>query len=94
MDLPSIEATAWFVACEGITNASKYAPRGQVHVEVSTLDGRLLVQVSDNGPGGADPNGEGLRHLADRVQAHGGSFRVESPARGGTRLIAELPCAS
>lgn len=91
---PSLEATAWFLACEGITNAGKHAPGEPVHVGVSALEGRLLVQITDNGPGGADPHGQGLRHLADRVQAHGGSFRVESPTRGGTSLIAELPCAS
>jgi signal transduction histidine kinase len=91
---PSIEATAWFVACEGITNASKHAPGKPVHVDVSALDRRLQIRVTDNGPGGADPHGEGLRHLADRVQAHGGWFRVDSPARGGTTFIAELPRAS
>jgi signal transduction histidine kinase len=91
---PSIEATAWFVACEGITNASKHAPGGTIRVEVSTAGGRLLVQVSDNGPGGADPDGRGLRHLADRVQAHAGSLRVDSPDGGGTTLVADLPCES
>lgn len=91
---PSIEATAWFVACEGVTNAGKHAPGEPVHVEVSTRDGRLLVRVHDHGPGGADPHGDGLRHLADRVHAHGGTFRVDSPPHGGTSLTAELPCAS
>jgi signal transduction histidine kinase len=91
---PSIEATAWFVICEGIANASKYAPGEPVRVDVSTVDGRLLVRVADTGPGGADPDGEGLRHLADRVQAHAGSLRIDSPGDGGTRLLADLPCAS
>jgi signal transduction histidine kinase len=54
----------------------------------------LLVEVSDDGPGGADADGDGLRNLADRVEAHGGSLRVESPRGAGTRLHAELPCAS
>jgi signal transduction histidine kinase len=91
---PSIEATAWFVACEGIANASRHAPGEPIEVDVSTVDGRLVVTVADRGPGGADPSGEGLRHLADRVEAHGGSLRVDSPVRGGTRLTAELPCVS
>jgi len=78
---PSIEATAWFVACEGIANASKHAPGAAVHVEVSTAGGRLLVRVSDDGPGGADPDGRGLRHLADRVQAHAGPCASTAPQR-------------
>jgi len=90
---PSIEATAWFVICEGIANATKHAPDEPVHVDVSTAAGRLLVQVIDHGPGGADPDGEGLRHLADRVEAHDGSLRVDSATGTGTRLTADLPCA-
>ncbi|MEV4513391.1 histidine kinase [Dactylosporangium sp. NPDC049525] len=91
---PSIEATAWFVACEALANANKHAPGEPVQVDVSAHDGRLHVRITDHGPGGADPHGEGLRHLADRVEAHAGSLRVQSPAHGGTIVIAELPCAS
>jgi signal transduction histidine kinase len=89
---PSIEATAWFVACEGIANARKHAPDVPVHVDVSVADGRLQVRVCDDGPGGADPGGDGLRHLADRVEAHDGTLELDSPLGGGTRLVAELPC--
>jgi signal transduction histidine kinase len=91
---PGIEATAWFVACEGVANAAKHAPGHQVEVDVSTLDERLMVRVSDSGPGGANPDGDGLRNLADRVEAHGGSLSIHSPAGAGTRMVAELPCGS
>ncbi|HEV7647655.1 MAG TPA: histidine kinase [Actinophytocola sp.] len=91
---PGVEATAWFVACEGVANAVKHASGHLVRVDVSVATDRLLVEVSDDGPGGADADGDGLRNLADRVEAHGGSLRVESPRGAGTRLHAELPCAS
>jgi signal transduction histidine kinase len=62
-------------------------------VEVCWLDGRFIVEVVDNGGGGADTElGTGLRGLADRVEALGGRLRVWSPAGGGTRLRAEIPC--
>jgi signal transduction histidine kinase len=88
---PGIEAAAWFVVCEGITNAARHAG-APVRVELTSADGCLHVLVSDDGPGGADPRGPGLRHLADRVEAHAGTLRVDSPPGGGTRLTAELPC--
>jgi signal transduction histidine kinase len=89
---PDIEAAAWFVACEGVANARKHAPGTPIAVTVRTRDTRLLVEVSDRGPGGARPDGDGLRQLADRVDAHGGTLVVHSPAGGGTRLTADLPC--
>jgi signal transduction histidine kinase len=91
---PGIEATGWFVACEGVANAAKHAPGHRAHV-VASVDGqRLVVEVRDDGPGGADPDGDGLRNLADRVEAHGGVLHLHSPPGSGTRLRAELPCAS
>jgi signal transduction histidine kinase len=90
---PGVEATAWFVACEGIANATKHAPGHRIDVTVSTTDQRLLVRVSDDGSGGADPDGDGLRNLADRIEARGGTLRIDSPPGEGTRLIADLPCA-
>ncbi len=89
---PDIEATAWFVACEGVANARKHAAGSPVAVAVDTDGDRLRVEVVDRGPGGARPDGDGLRQLADRVEAHGGSLTVVSPADAGTRLTAELPC--
>jgi signal transduction histidine kinase len=64
-----------------------------VSVDVGRADGVLVVEVVDDGVGGADTErGTGLRGLADRVEAHGGRLRVWSPAGGGTRLRAEMPC--
>jgi signal transduction histidine kinase len=91
---PGIEVTGWFVACEGVANAAKHAPGYLVRVVASVEGQRLIVEVCDDGPGGADPDGDGLRNLADRVQAHGGVLHVHSPRGSGTRLRAELPCGS
>ena len=76
----SIEVTAWLVACEAVANAAKHAPGHQVSVQVSTAEETLVMRISDDGPGGADPGGDGLRNLADRVAAHGGRLTVDSPA--------------
>ncbi len=65
-----------------------------MRVSVVQLDGRLYVDVDDDGVGGADPSlGSGLRGLSDRVHALDGELTVESPPGGGTRLHAEIPCA-
>ena len=64
-------------------------------VEVSRADGQVVVEIVDDGIGGADTErGSGLRGLADRVEALGGRLRVWSPTGGGTRVKAEMPCAS
>jgi signal transduction histidine kinase len=89
---PGLEMTAWFVVAEGVANATKHAPGHLVIVTVSIVDACLLVTVEDDGPGGADPSGEGLRRLADRVESQGGRLTVASGS--GTRLEARLPCAS
>jgi PAS domain S-box-containing protein len=90
-----VEAAAYFVAAEGMTNAARHAT-GAAAVAVSVHeDGeRLVVEVSDDGPGGAGADGGGLRGLADRVAALGGELDVHSPAGAGTRLRAEIPCGS
>jgi signal transduction histidine kinase len=62
-------------------------------VSVVTGDGRVLVTVDDDGRGGADPDGAGLRGLRDRIEAVDGRFCVESPAGGGTHVSASIPCA-
>ena len=86
-----IEAAAYFVIAEGLTNVARYAGATEARVEVAAEEGRLLVTVSDNGRGGADPAaGTGLRGLADRVAAIGGRLDVTS-AGGGTTLTADLP---
>ena len=94
--LPSeIEGAAYFVACEALANAVKHADATSVTISAARRNGTLVVEVADDGVGGASLNGgSGLRGLSDRVEAHGGRLRIESPPGGGTRVIGELPCAS
>jgi signal transduction histidine kinase len=89
------EAAAYYVVAEALTNVAKYASATVVSVTVNNRNGKTVVEVSDDGVGGADPaHGSGLRGLADRVEALGGRFTVESPPGEGTRLRAEIPCVS
>jgi PAS domain S-box-containing protein len=85
------EAAAYYVVAEALANAQKHADARRVVVTVTADVRRLAVTVDDDGVGGADERGGGLRGLADRVQALDGSLSVESPAGGGTRLRAEIP---
>jgi signal transduction histidine kinase len=90
-----VEAAAYFIACEGLTNAAKHAQASTVSLSAQRRNGSLVVCVADDGVGGASPGGgSGLSGLADRVGAHGGTLRIESERGSGTRLIAELPCES
>jgi signal transduction histidine kinase len=90
-----VEAAAYFVACEGLTNAVKHARAEQVVLQVLSQDGALVVSVADDGVGGAAlGRGSGLTGLSDRVAARGGRLRVVSIRGGGTTLSAELPCVS
>ncbi|HYH11678.1 MAG TPA: histidine kinase, partial [Thermomicrobiales bacterium] len=91
---PEIEAAAWFIACEGVANAVKHADAGRIDLVITAQDGVLRVRVTDNGCGGADPKGSGLRGIADRTEALGGRLSVQSDASAGTTLIGELPCGS
>jgi signal transduction histidine kinase len=91
---PQVEATAWFIACEAITNAVKHAQAGRVEVAVNANHEELHVAVSDDGRGGANPEGRGLRGLVDRAEAIGGRVAVVPRANGGTSIRAVLPCAS
>ena len=89
----AIEATAYFVVSEALTNVAKHAMAGSAAVAICRRPGRLVVEVSDDGAGGARPEGgSGLRGLADRVASVGGVLRVDSPPGDGTRLEADLPC--
>lgn len=90
---PPIEAAAYFVACEALTNAVKHADATRITISAFQRDGYLVIEVADDGAGGADAKGSGLRGLADRVEAHGGRFWVESHDGAGTR-VGELPCES
>jgi signal transduction histidine kinase len=88
-----IEATAYFVVSEALANVAKHAAASSTRVTIRELTGRLVVQVSDDGPGGARPEGgSGLRGLADRVAAAGGALRIESSPGSGTHLEADIPC--
>jgi signal transduction histidine kinase len=89
----TIEVAAYYVVSESLANIAKHAQAASVSVEVSRVAGIVVVEVVDDGVGGADTElGSGLRGLADRVEAHGGRLRVWSPAGGGTRVRAEMPC--
>jgi len=91
---PEIEAAAYFVACEAIANAVKHSGATGIRVKANRRNGRFVIEVEDDGVGGAKENGgSGLRGLVDRVEAHGGTLRVESEPGHGTRVIGELPCA-
>jgi signal transduction histidine kinase len=88
-----LEATAYFVGCEGLTNVIKHARASTATLSAVRQNGHLVVTVADDGDGGAAARpGSGLAGLADRVQAAGGRLLVRSDATG-TRLTAELPCA-
>jgi signal transduction histidine kinase len=88
------EAAAYFLVSEALANVAKYARASRARVSVSRADGLVLVEVDDDGVGGADPSrGSGLRGLSDRVQALDGKLEVTSPAGSGTHLHAEIPCA-
>ncbi len=89
----AVEVAAYYVVSESLTNVAKHAQAGSASVEVVRRDGDLVIEVVDDGVGGADTErGSGLRGLADRVEALGGSLRVWTPRGGGTRVRAELPC--
>jgi signal transduction histidine kinase len=87
-----VEAVAYFLCSEALANIAKHASASRVFVSVTTDDRRVRIEIEDDGVGGADPaRGTGLRGLADRVEALGGTLHVETPAGGGTRPAAEIP---
>ena len=95
----AVESTAYFVVAEGLANALKHAQARELTVRLARTGGRLVVEVGDDGIGGArldgsSDGGSGLRGLADRVEALGGWLRCDSHPGAGTTLVAELPCGS
>ncbi len=87
------EATAYFVVSEALTNAAKHSAATSIAVVGRLRDGRLCIDVTDNGQGGADGHwGSGLQGLRDRLATLNGHLTVHSPIGGGTRLSAEIPC--
>jgi signal transduction histidine kinase len=90
----AVESAAYFTVAEALTNVAKYANADTARVSVESVNGHIVVEVRDNGVGGADASrGTGLRGLSDRVAALGGRLEVDSPAGAGTVLRAEIPCA-
>jgi signal transduction histidine kinase len=88
-----VEVAAYYVVSESLTNAAKHAQAGRVSVDVEMSGDTLIVEIVDDGIGGADSEGgTGLRGLADRVEALNGRLRIWSAAGHGTRVRAELPC--
>jgi signal transduction histidine kinase len=87
-----VEGAAYYVVAEAITNVAKYAHASHAAVNIRQSNGGVIVTVSDDGVGGADPTrGSGLRGLAARVEALRGRLEVDSPAKRGTRIKAEIP---
>ena len=88
-----IEMAAYYLVSEGLANVAKYARAAGAKVDITRRNGELVVEVVDDGVGGANTDGgSGIRGLADRVEALGGRLRVWSPGGGGTRVRAEIPC--
>ena len=89
-----VEVAAYYVVSESLANVAKHAHASKARVSLERRDDYLVVEIVDDGDGGADTErGSGLRGLADRVEALGGRLRVWTPLGGGTRVQAEIPCA-
>ena len=92
---PAVESAAYFVVNEALTNVARHAMATRAHVSIARAGDRLVVEVRDDGVGGADvAGGSGLQGLRDRVAGLGGSMYVISPAGGPTTISVELPCGS
>jgi signal transduction histidine kinase len=92
---PPVETAAYFVVSEALANVAKHAHANSVTVSIGRRDGHLVIDVRDDGRGGADPAaGSGLRGLSDRVGAVGGRLDLQSQAGEGTTVHVEIPCAS
>jgi signal transduction histidine kinase len=98
VELPTVsvdaaaETAAYYVFLEALTNAQKHAPNAMVSVRVRVTGRELTIEVADDGPGGADEfRGGGLEGLRERVEAAGGTFRLQSRVETGTRVAASLP---
>jgi PAS domain S-box-containing protein len=87
-----VEVAAYYLVTEGLANVAKHAHAASVSVAIARTGSDVVVEITDDGVGGADDRGSGLRGLADRVGAVGGVLRVVSPPGRGTTLTAELPC--
>jgi PAS domain S-box-containing protein len=88
-----VEVAAYYVVAEALANVHKHAGARRVVVRATAAPDGLQVEVADDGDGGADAEGSGLRGLTDRVEALGGTLELDSPSGGGTRLLARMPLA-
>jgi signal transduction histidine kinase len=91
---PDIEASAYFIVAEALTNAVKHAQATTAEVTAAVADGVLRLEIRDDGVGGADPDGHGLVGISDRVAALEGRLRIESPRGAGTVVTVELPVSA
>jgi PAS domain S-box-containing protein len=90
-----VEAAAYFLAAEALTNVARYAEATRADIRVDMTEAAVTIEIADDGRGGADPRaGSGLRGMADRLAALDGTLAVESPAGRGTRITGVIPCAS
>ncbi len=87
---PEAETALYFVCSEAMVNAVKHARASQLRLTVTLREGELLASIADNGRGGADPAGQGLQGLADRLATRNGRLRVESPSGAGTTVTAMI----
>jgi len=91
---PHVEAAVYFVVAEALTNTAKHAAATRIRVRIEVRDHTVFLDVDDDGIGGADPGGNGLQGIRDRVEALGGGFRLDSPPRNGTRMRVTVPLPS
>jgi signal transduction histidine kinase len=92
---PEVERCVWFTCSEAVANALKHARAARLEIVMRAAGGVVEVTVSDDGAGGADPaRGSGLRRLAGRVEAAGGTLAIRSPAGEGTIIVARLPAGT
>jgi signal transduction histidine kinase len=90
---PAVETAAYFVVAEALANAIKYADATRIDITARSSDGLLVAEIVDDGRGGADPAGDGLTGLHQRVAALDGALHLDSPEGGPTTVRVELPCA-
>jgi signal transduction histidine kinase len=90
----AVELVAYFVVAEALTNVAKYAAASRATVDIDRVNRKLVVQVKDDGIGGADPDaGTGLRGLSDRLAVIEGRLEIDSQPGRGTTITAKIPCA-
>jgi signal transduction histidine kinase len=91
----AVETTGWFVLSECLANVVKHAQAGALRISLGSAGPNLRIEIADDGVGGAQAGpGNGLRSMADRVEAHDGRLQIDSPPGGGTRIVMEVPCGS